>query len=88
MFFFLFYIIWCLPEFLRLGNLAWEFLGVLILVGGFLGVFDFCHHSIIPVTWNLEYLPWGWGELKGGNTEIATPAGSNKLLLTTGGKKI
>ena len=33
----------------------------------FLG-FDFCPHSIIPVTWNPEYLPWGldgqnWGEI-------------------------
>ena len=27
-------------------------------------------------------------ELKGGNTERATPDGSNKLLLTTGGKEI
>ena len=25
--------------------------------GNFLG-FDFCLHSIIPVTWNLEYPPW------------------------------
>ena len=37
----------------------------------------------------MEYLPWGGGgELKGGNTEIATPNGSNKLLFTTGGKEI
>ena len=27
-------------------------------------------------------------ELKGGNTERATPDGSNKLLLTTSGKEI
>ena len=35
-------------KFLRLGNSAWDF---------FLG-FDFCPHSIIPVTRNPEYPPW------------------------------
>ena len=44
----------------RLRNSAWDFLGGLFLVQGFfwalfetlgiLGAFDFCPHSIIPVT--------------------------------------
>ena len=32
--------------------------GLLEALGIFLG-FDFCPHSIIPITWNLEYPPWG-----------------------------
>ena len=53
-------------KFLRLENLAWDFggvnfwsrdfLGSLEALGIFLG-FDFCPHSIIPVTWNPEYPP-------------------------------
>ena len=54
----------------RLRNLAWDVFGVNFWSGDFLGVllealrifwgFDFCPHSIIPVTWNPEYpQPWG-----------------------------
>ena len=41
-----------------------DFLGILLeALRIFLG-FDFCPHSIIPVTWNPEYpQPWGEGEL-------------------------
>ena len=49
-FYFLFYILSCLLEFLRLGNSAWEFFGVLIFGQGIFWGFDFCHNSIIPVT--------------------------------------
>ena len=37
-------------KFLRLGNLAWDFFGVNFWSRDFLGGFDFCPHSIIPVT--------------------------------------
>ena len=59
-------------ELLRATKSAWDFLGVnfrSVLVQGFfwvllkaLGIFlglDFWLHSIIPVTWNPEYPPWG-----------------------------
>ena len=60
--------------FLRLRNSAWDFWGLIFGPGIFWGVvlealgislgFDFCPHSIIPITWNPEYLqPWGEGEL-------------------------
>ena len=61
-------------KFLRRRNLAWGFWGVNFWSRDFWGVllealriwlgFDFCPHSIIPVTWNPEYpQPWGEGEL-------------------------
>ena len=68
------YIISSLLQILRLRNLAWDVFGVNFWSGFFWGVllealriflgFDFCPHSIIPVTWNPEYpQPWGEGEL-------------------------
>lgn len=61
-------------KFLTLGNLVWEFLGV-IFGPGFLGFswkpqgiflgFDICPHSMIPVTRNLKYSPSGASTLFG-----------------------
>ena len=39
------------------------FWGINFGPGIFLG-FDFCPHSIIPVTWNPEYPLWAWVKLK------------------------
>ena len=44
-------------KFSWLGNSAWNFWGLNFGPGIFLG-FDFCPHSIIPVTWNPEYPTW------------------------------
>lgn len=46
--------------------------------------------SSLPLEISSTFPGGGGGrvELKGGNTERATPDGSNKLLLTTGGKEI
>ena len=51
-------VISCNPfwKFLRLGNSAWDFLWVDFWSRDFFG-FDFCPHSIIPVTRNPEYPP-------------------------------
>ena len=41
-----------------------DFLGVLLEALRIFLSFDFCPHSIIPITWNPEYpQPWGKGEL-------------------------
>ena len=56
-------------EIFKAGKFGMGFFGGYVLVQGFFGVllealgiflgFDFCPHSIIPITWNLENLPWG-----------------------------
>ena len=44
-------------KFSWLRDSAWDFLGVKFWSRDFLG-FDFCPHSIIPVTWNPQYPSW------------------------------
>lgn len=54
-------------KFLRLGNSNREFFvvvggwgGVLIFGPGIIWRFNFCPHSVIPVTWNPKYPSWGF----------------------------
>ena len=44
--------------YLWLGNLAWDIWGVKFWSRDFFSGFDFCRHSIIPLTWNPEYPSW------------------------------
>ena len=63
-FFMLYHVFFAFWKFLRLGNSAWDFLGVNFQSRDLLGVlgifwgFDLCPHSIIPFTSNLEYPSW------------------------------
>ena len=79
----------------RLRNLAWDVFGVNFWSGDFLGVllealrifggFDFCPHSIIPVTWNPEYpQPWGKGQLRPQGFSLKKWVGREKALASAG----
>ena len=50
--------------------MAWDFWGVLFEALEILLGFDFSPHSIIPVTWNLEYRPLGLNRYQGLLTKI------------------
>ena len=43
-------------KFLRPGNSAWDFSGVIIFGSGIFWDFEFCPYAIVTVTWNPEYL--------------------------------
>ena len=57
--------------------MAQEFFWVLFEALGIYFGFDFCPYSIIPVSWNLEYPPWGLKQFENKiDQKFGLPAGA------------